>query len=148
MDCTVRVWDVRSGREIRRLECFDHTGAVALNADGNTLFAACHYDIFAWDWVNGGEPRQLKGHSGYVRALLLSRDGSTLFSGSDDATIRAWDVQSGTCVSTAYADAPISSLALAFDGYVAVGDQSGRVSLFKYRGNPQNAGTAYPVGAL
>ena len=38
----------------------------------------------------------LEGHGGYVCSLALSPDGTTLFSGSDDKTIRAWDTTSGT----------------------------------------------------
>jgi len=37
----------------------------------------------------------LKGHRGAVNAVAMSVDGQTLLSGSDDNTIRVWDVETG-----------------------------------------------------
>ena len=37
----------------------------------------------------------LKGHTGWVCAVALSSDGKTVVSGSDDRTVRVWDVGSG-----------------------------------------------------
>ena len=39
--------------------------------------------------------KTLKGHSGFVRSVAFSSDGETLASGSDDYTIKLWDVASG-----------------------------------------------------
>ncbi len=47
-----------------------------------------------------GHVQTLSGHSGGVNALSLSRDGRTLFSGSDDNTIRIWNLDSNECVQT------------------------------------------------
>ena len=41
--------------------------------------------------------RILRGHSNCVVALAYSPDGKTLASGSNDKTIRLWDVASGDC---------------------------------------------------
>ena len=40
----------------------------------------------------------LSGHSYYVNSVCYSPDGKTLASGSDDKTVRIWDVMSGECV--------------------------------------------------
>ena len=39
--------------------------------------------------------RTFTGHTGVVYALALSADGGTLFSGSDDQTVKQWDVTQG-----------------------------------------------------
>jgi WD40 repeat protein len=50
------------------------------------------------DRLNGrlfGELRQLTGHTAQVDMLALSGDGKRLLSGSQDATLRLWDVETG-----------------------------------------------------
>jgi len=41
---------------------------------------------------------RLEGHSDNVTTLLLSAAGDILYSGSADASIRAWDVRSGSAL--------------------------------------------------
>ena len=37
----------------------------------------------------------LEGHTGWVRAVAVSADGSKIVSGSDDNTVRIWSAESG-----------------------------------------------------
>jgi len=38
---------------------------------------------------------ELKGHTGRVRSVAFSQDGSQVVSGSDDRTVRIWNVTMG-----------------------------------------------------
>ncbi|MGH9938119.1 MAG: WD40 repeat domain-containing protein [Blastocatellia bacterium] len=42
----------------------------------------------------------LKGHSDGVRCVAVTADGRRVVSGSDDKTVRVWEVESGRCLAT------------------------------------------------
>ncbi len=113
-DKTIRFWDVETGQTVRVLRTPAGPGAVgdllagALSPDGKTLAVA------GWGHVEnrervvgvylialpGGGLRTLKGHTDAVECLAFSADGKRLASGSQDRTIRIWDVATGECVQT------------------------------------------------
>lgn len=55
-------------------------------------------DRAAWPPLGGSSLPSAPGHTGAVRALVISRDGLRLFSASEDKTIRCWDALRGDCV--------------------------------------------------
>ena len=58
-----------------------------------------------------------EGHSDWVCALVMAPDGKTLYSGSDDNTVRAWALPGGKCVATLKGHSnAVTSLAMAPDG--------------------------------
>jgi WD40 repeat protein len=49
-------------------------------------------------------------HTNWVVASAFSADGATLVSGTDDGTLRLWDVRSGTCLHVLRAPGPYSGM--------------------------------------
>ena len=57
-------------------------------------------EIITLSRTTGSQMAMLSGHTDFVRAVVFSSDGTSLVSGSDDTTIKLWDVQTGGVVKT------------------------------------------------
>jgi len=112
-DGTARVWDVASGREITVLT--GHTGPVWIarfDPTGKHIATAgvrddCHGDCgntiqnpSLWDAGTGELLTELRGHTGTVRHLAFSPDGSNLITGQFGGTVRMWQISDGSLLRT------------------------------------------------
>ena len=95
---------------------------------------------------------QLRGHGGPVRALAISPDGKTAFSGSFDSTAIRWSLTSNAAeqVLRFHADA-VNAVVLLRDGRAATAGADGRIAIWS-PGNTQPAsvleGHTAPIAAL
>jgi WD40 repeat protein len=117
-DKMIRVWDLTSGKTVRIIRGESGPGslgkmlAMSLSPDGRWLAVAGDLRTTTGAEPQGGEETQairlfhfesgklialLKGHTGIIRSLAFSLDGSKLISGSSDKTAIIWDtgVQDG-----------------------------------------------------
>ena len=95
-DYTIKLWDLDTGQEVRRLSGhFGTVYALALSPDGSRLLSAS-LDGTArlWDLATGREIAELTGHNGPVYAVAFGPDG-TLITGGIDRTIRIWRADGG-----------------------------------------------------
>ncbi|URD82085.1 Utp13 specific WD40 associated domain [Musa troglodytarum] len=103
--------------------------AFAFSPDGCFLFSAGHSRLIrVWDLSSRKCARSWKGHDGPVMSMachssggLLATGGADrkLFSGSDDASVRVWNLESKKCVAVLEKHfSPVTSLALSEDGQI------------------------------
>jgi dipeptidyl aminopeptidase/acylaminoacyl peptidase len=97
-DNLIRVWDVSTGKEIRRISGHQKPiYAVAFTPDGTRLASGSEdRTIRIWDPANGKELRKLEGHLAGVTRVAFTPDGKRLASAGYDQTVRVWDVANGT----------------------------------------------------
>jgi WD40 repeat protein/HEAT repeat protein len=108
-DSTLRMWDVRSGQQMKRWQGFtDGISAAAFSPGGRfALIAAAglktkdgwtpgaDLDLHLWDLREGKELRKLSGHLGEVFCIAISADGKLALSGGKDRVIRLWEIETG-----------------------------------------------------
>ncbi|MCI0682767.1 MAG: hypothetical protein L0Y71_11760 [Gemmataceae bacterium] len=95
-DGSLRVWDTKTGKELRRLD--GHSGRVwcaAFAPDGRRI-ASGGFDgsVRIWDLATGRETRRFN-HDDYVRSVVFSQDGRFVLSGGDDKLVRLWNLATG-----------------------------------------------------
>jgi WD40 repeat protein len=89
----VWLWDVgpAAARELVRLSGSCH--ALAFAPDGRSVAATDDSRVLLLDTEAGQPPIVLEGHRDPVNALAFSPDGRLLATGSNDFTVRLWDVR-------------------------------------------------------
>jgi hypothetical protein len=102
LDWTIRVWDLASYRQVRRIDSV--MSSPAMTPDGSRVIAACsRYNaalssvesiVCMWDLGSGEEIRTYRSHAPGPQHLTLTPDGSRCISASEFG-IEAWDLASG-----------------------------------------------------
>jgi WD40 repeat protein len=95
-DGTVKLWDAKSGAVKQTLDkgiFGTSVKSVAVSPDGKTLASAQGSKIRLWNVQTGAFQQTLTGHKGDVNSVAFSPDGKTLASGSEDRTVKLWQIR-------------------------------------------------------
>ncbi|MCU0872325.1 MAG: hypothetical protein MUE50_08265, partial [Pirellulaceae bacterium] len=115
---TAKLW--RRGRNVRKAEWpgLDSPGAaVSISRDGRwTAIGQENGKIRVFDAATGAVSRTLEGHTAAVRGVAFRADAAQLISGSQDKTLRVWNLADGQLITSTETPAPIRGMALIGDG--------------------------------
>jgi WD40 repeat protein len=136
VDKTIRLWDVKSGKELREYRDDSHAYSVAFSPDGKRLLTGhaggpgCRL-VRLFDVKKQIMIHYCEGHIGTVHRVVFAPDGKTGISAGDDGTIRVWNLDSGKERLKMNHGAAVNNLTVSPDGRRALsaGDE-GRVKLW------------------
>ncbi|XP_063678892.1 transducin-like enhancer protein 1 isoform X4 [Bolinopsis microptera] len=133
---TLTLWDLTQGKPIQKGEikstapaCY----AVAISPDNKTCFSCCSDgNIAVWDLHNQKLINQFQGHTDGASCTDISTDGTKLWTGGLDNTVRSWDLREPTQKLETYEfSSQIFSLGYCpKEDWVAVGMESCYIELF------------------
>eukprot|EP01087_Luapelamoeba_hula_P017015 TRINITY_DN5318_c0_g1_i1.p1 TRINITY_DN5318_c0_g1~~TRINITY_DN5318_c0_g1_i1.p1 ORF type:complete len:305 (-),score=41.95 TRINITY_DN5318_c0_g1_i1:97-1011(-) len=114
-DSTIRFWEAPSGISFRTVQYTDsQVNRLAITPDKTYLAAAGnpHIRFFEVNSYNSAPITSFDGHSGNVTALGFQRDGKWMFTGSEDGTVKIWDLRASGCQRDYDCSSPINTVAL------------------------------------
>jgi WD40 repeat protein len=134
----ILLWDVATARVRERLETKAAVRSLAFSDDGRLLAAAEASRVQVWDMRNFASTAVLKGHQKQVRSVAFARggagNGAAVVSGSQDGTVRVWDV-AGARERTVYSWplGAVGAVAVAPDGMTAAaGGEEGDIVMWDW----------------
>ncbi len=97
LDGTLKVWNWRTGECLSTYRGHDG-GVIGLHFDGDLLVSASvDKTIKIWNFRDKSI-FTLRGHTDWVNAVKIDATSRTIFSASDDLTIRLWDLDTKKCL--------------------------------------------------
>ncbi|CAI0377237.1 unnamed protein product [Linum tenue] len=99
-DHTIRFWEAKSGRCYRTIQAQEsQVNRLEITPDKRYLAAAGNPQIRLYD-VNSNNPQPVMSydsHTNNVMALGFQCDGNWMYSGSEDGTVKIWDLRAPGC---------------------------------------------------
>lgn len=97
LDRTLKVWNWRTGECLSTYRGHDG-GVIGLHFDGDLLVSASvDKTIKIWNFRDKSI-FTIRGHTDWVNAVKIDSVSRTIFSASDDLTIRLWDIDTRKCL--------------------------------------------------
>jgi len=128
------IWDLASPTPRIKAELTSSAPAcyaLAISPDSKVCFSCCSDgNIAVWDLQNQTLVRQFQGHTDGASCIDISADGSKLWTGGLDNTVRSWDLREGRQLQQHDFSSQIFSLGYCPTGeWLAVGMENSNVEV-------------------
>lgn len=138
-DHTIRFWEATSGICYRTLQYADsQVNKLEITADKTLIAAAGNPHIRLYE-VNSSNPQPIisyDGHSSNVTAVGFQKDGKWMYTGSEDGTVKIWDLRAPGCQREYESRAAVNTVVLhPNQGELISGDQHGNIRVWDLTAN-------------
>lgn len=138
-DHTIRFWEATSGICYRTLQYADsQVNKLEITADKTLIAAAGNPHIRLYE-VNSNNPQPIisyDGHSSNVTSVGFQKDGKWMYTGSEDGTVKIWDLRAPGCQREYESRAAVNTVVLhPNQGELISGDQHGNIRVWDLTAN-------------
>ena len=124
-DKTLKLWDLKTGKEIRTFKGHIYDGyilSIAITANGKYALSGLFTGaIKLWNLETGKTIRTFKGHAYATHSVAITPDGKYALSGGWDNTLKLWDLKTGEELRTFVGHTKyVNSVAITPDGKYAL----------------------------
>lgn len=139
-DHTIKFWEAPSGICQRTLQHpASQVNKLEIKPDKTAVAAAGNPSLRLFD-LRSGNATTYDGHTNNVTAVGFQREGRWLFTGSEDGTIKIWDVRAPGCQREYESGCAINSVALhPSQGELISGDRDGNIRVWDLAQNACSA---------
>lgn len=137
-DHTIRFWEATSGVCHRTLQSADSVNKIEITSDKQYLAAAGNPHVRLYE-INSSSSQPISsydGHQGNVTAVGFHRDNKWMYTGSEDGTVKIWDLRAPGCQRQYESRAAVNTVVLhPNQGELISGDQHGNIRVWDLREN-------------
>jgi len=138
-DHTIRLWEAPSGICCRTIQYADsQINRLEITPDRQYIAAAGnpHIRFFEVNTNNPNPVTSFDGHKTNVTSVGFQKDGKWMFTGSEDHTIKIWDIRAPGCQRNFECPGPVNTVALHPNQVELVsGDQNGNIRVWDLTAN-------------
>lgn len=139
-DHTIKFWEAPSGICQRTLQHPEsQVNKIEIAPDKTAIAAAGNPSLRLFD-LRSGTATAYEGHTNNVTAVGFQREGRWMYTGSEDGTIKIWDVRAPGCQREYESGSAINSVALhPSQGELISGDRDGNIRVWDLAQNACSA---------
>jgi len=138
-DHTIRFWEAPTGRNTRALQYNEsQVNCLTITSDKKHLAVAGNPHVRYYDVnsTNQNPVTSFDGHNGNVVGVGFQKDRKWMYTGSEDGTVKIWDIRAPGFQRDYQSKAPINTVALhPNQGEIISGDEDGNIRVWDLTAN-------------